>query len=481
MRVLFLIRDMAAAEPLGVMYISAMLKANGHETQLSGTRGIDLLKLVTSYQPDTIGYSLCTGNHTYYLKLNRWLKQHHDFVSLFGGPHPTFYPNMIEEDGVDIICQGEGEYPTLDLCERLSRQESIINIPNLWIKQNGHIHQNKPRTLTQNLDDLPIPDREARYACDERHREYAAKSFITNRGCPFYCSYCFNPSFTQLYGSEWRKRRFHSPERIVQEIVETAAATPLKFVQFRCSIFPNQIEWLERFVPLYKAQVGLPFYAHVRADLLNRDNIRLMAQAGCYSVNMGIECGDEDFRKTVMHRPMSNDQIRQTCKLLHEFDIKILADNILGLPGQTLETDLKTFRLNVECKIDYPLAMLLQPYPGTEIGQYCIDNGHFDQDYNAINSNYYYKSPLKFKDEREKCRIENFQKLFSITSEVPWAVGIVKRLCHLPQNVFFYSVFRVWYAYCYHTRIMPFKLSRTDLKETMTSLFGIYEKDGYNG
>jgi radical SAM superfamily enzyme YgiQ (UPF0313 family) len=478
MNILFIFRDLDAAEPIGVMYISALLKKKGHRVKYLGAKGVDLLNEIKSFRPDIIGYSVCTGNHKYYLKLNRCLKKHFRFIALFGGPHPTFFPEMIGEDGVDIICRGEGELAVVELCDNLRESKDIKHIENLWIKNDdGNIYKNNVRPVIKDLDELPFPDRESRYLTDKRHRDYPAKSFITGRGCPFECAYCFNPVFAKIYGAVWKKPRVRSAENVVREIEQTSNTSPLRFVQFRCSIFPWDIDWLKEFTLLYSKRVGLPFYCHVRADLLNADVIRLMAKAGCKSVNMGIECGDEEYRKEVLNRPMSNQKIIDVCRLLHENNISILSDNILGLPGQSLEMDLKTFKLNVDCNIDFPLAMLLQPYPGTQIGRYCIENDYFDGGYDAINYNYYYSSPLKFKDGSEKRKIENFQKLFAITSELPWTLSFIKILIRLPQNIFFNTIFRCWYALCYHRKIMPFKLSMKDLRETLESLFGIYKKE----
>jgi radical SAM superfamily enzyme YgiQ (UPF0313 family) len=245
-------------------------------------------------------------------------------------------------------------------------------------------------------------------------------------------------------------------------------------------MFPYEREWLEEFADLYLRRVGLPFYCHVRADHMSREAVGLLARAGCKSVNMGIECADEDYRRDVLHRPMSNETIRTACRRLHDHGISILADNMVGLPGRTLEDDIQTLRFNAECGIDYPLAMILQPYPGTEIDRYAREHGHFDGDYSAIGYNYYFRSPLTFRSAAEKRQIENLQKLFAVTAEAPWLLPIVRRLVRLPGNLIFMSIFRWWYAWCYHRRIMRHRLRWADVVETLKILFGIYPKESFD-
>ena len=461
------------------MHISALLKLNGHETGYTGTEGVDLDKVLDEFMPDIVGYGVCTGFQKYYSGLNLKLKANHSFISVFGGPHPTFFPEFIYEDGVDIICRGEGEYPMLELCNNLEAGKDITEIENLWIKHYGEIRVNKIRSLISDLDSLPWPDRQTAYMIDHSFKDYGAKSFISGRGCPFECSYCFNSTYAKLYGTEWKKGRQRSPGDLVNEILDVKTNSGLLFVQFRCSIFPWNIDWLKEFAGLYKDKINLPFYCHVRADLLNEENVKLMADAGCYSVNIGFECGDEEYRKRVFNRFVTNDQIENACRILHKNGIKILSDNMLCLPGGNLDLDIKTFKLNVRCEVEYPLAMILQPYPGTQISKYCIDSGYFDGDFDNIFYNYYYKSPLTFPDIKEKRQMENFQKLFAFTTEIPWTLGLIRLLIKLPSNTFFLTIFRVWYSWCYNNRIMPFEKSKKDKHESVQALLGIYKTDYY--
>lgn len=478
-KVLFIIKDIESAEPLGIMYISALLKKNGHLTYYSGTEGIDLAEIVANIKPDIIGYGVCTGFQNYYLKLNSFLKKQFSFISIFGGPHPTFFPEFIEEESVDIICRSEGEYPMLELCNALDNGQDIRFIKNLWVRDNGHIFRNELRPLISDIDELPWPDRETSYTLDGSFRDYGAKSFISTRGCPFECSYCFNSEYISLYGNSWKKCRVRNPSDVVSEIQHIKDTTTLKFVQFRCSTFPWNTDWLRDFAVLYREKIGLPFYCHVRADLLNEENVGLMAAAGCYSVNMGIECGDENFRKKVFNRFITNLQIEKACNLLHDNGIKILTDNMVCLPGGNLDMDISTWKLNVKCRVEYPLAMILQPYPRTGIDKYCREKGFFDGNYDRIYYNYYFYSPLKFSKMSEKRRMENFHKLFAFTTEFPPALSLVRFLCRFRMNLLFITIFRFWYSWCYHYRIMPFKKTWKDRRETIEALFGIYKTDFY--
>jgi radical SAM superfamily enzyme YgiQ (UPF0313 family) len=459
------------------MQLAALLKRAGHEARLACARTTPLAPLMESYRPHLVGYTACTGLHRYLLALNRGLKRRWDFISVFGGPHPTFFPEMLEEPGVDVICRGEGDGAILDIAGALDAGRPLAGIANLWVKTPDGGVRAPVRPLVSDLDRLPLPDRQARYDADPASRDYPVKSFMVSRGCPFRCSYCFNSGYAELYGPDWCRPRVRSVASVVGEIEAVRRTARLEFVQFRESVFPWQDAWLVEFAEEYPCRVGLPFYCHVRADLVDGRHAELLASAGCASVNLGIECGDERYRREVLGRSMSDDCIETACRELKSRGIRILADNMLGLPGAPPEADWKTLELNRRCGVDYPLAMIFQPYPGTELGRRAVEEGSFDGDFERIDYNYYLRSPLRFPDEAARRQVENLQKLFALLVEAPWLKPLARLLLRMRPNLAFLSVFRSWYLYCYRRRIVRCRLASGELRELARSLFGIFHEE----
>jgi anaerobic magnesium-protoporphyrin IX monomethyl ester cyclase len=476
-RVLFVVNDLVAAEPLGVMQLASLLRRAGHDVRLAGARQTPLPPLLASFRPELVGYSLITGLHRRLLELNRWLKQSFEFFALLGGPHATFFPESIDEPGVDAVCIGEGEGAVLDVATALQGARPVAGLANLWVKTPEGVVRAPPRPLITDLDALPFPDRSLRNDMDPRSRSYPVKSILAARGCPFRCAYCFNDGYARLYGSAWSRVRIRSVANIVAEVRELREQGPLELVQFRESVFPWQDDWLEELASRWPAEVGLPFYCHVRADLLTPRRVALLARAGCVSVNLGIECGDETVRRELLDRPIGDEQIVEACRWLHGNGIRVLADNMLGLPGTTLDTDLCTLRLNQRCPVDYALAMLFQPYPGTRLGELARATGQWSGDLESIGPNYYLESPLRLGDERQQRVRENLQKWFALLVETPGLERLVRPWLRLPPNLVFLSIFRAWYAMCYVRRIVPHRLGRDELAELGANLFGLCPPD----
>ena len=459
MKVLFIAAKMHSIEPYGIMCLSPHLKTAGHSVRLYEAEDSALADKVADYRPHVIAYSVCTGSDRYYLALNRYLKQQLEFVSVFGGPHPTFFPEMIHEAGVDAICRGEGDHAFTDFCNVLDRTGSPAPVANFLVKKKGQVDMCPPRPLIANLDELPFPDRSLYYTLSPEVSAHRVRSFLAARGCPFKCSYCFNPAMDSLYDGKWRSTRIRSVDNLIKEIEEVTGDHGTEFVAFRESVFPLKQSWLEAFAREYPIRVGVPFYCHLRLDLLNSENVGLLAKAGCHSVNVGIETGNEKIRRERLGRTMTNDTMINACRLLRKHGIKILANNMLGLPGGTLANDIETLKLNQKCKPDYALAMLWQPYPGTALAKYAVDNGHYKGDSTDLDFTYYDRSHLEFRTAKEKRRIENLQKLFAPAVALPSLTPVVKLMTRLPSNAIFKAIFRTMYLIVHQTDIFPHKMT----------------------
>jgi radical SAM superfamily enzyme YgiQ (UPF0313 family) len=472
-RVLFVVKEIEGAEPLGALYVAGCLRAAGHDVRFVGTRGNSVLDRVRDYRPHVVAFGATTGLHRYYLGLAAAIKQRSpEVLTLFGGPHPTYYPEAIFSPGIDVICQGEGEDAAVELCDALERGADHRSIRDLWVKHEGVVYQNPPRALRRDLDELPFPPRELLYEYDDLLRRRPLKSFTTNRGCPFPCSYCFNPSLVDHYGSSWKKVRIRSPERVVEEIVGVQRCGPLDVVGFRESIFVYSKQWLRAFGERYRSEVRLPYYCHLRADMLDEEMVELLAWSGCHTVNVGIETASERVANEVLDRHIKMDRLKRGVRLLKRAGIVVFADNILGIPGGTLADDLATLQLNIELDVDYAAATLCTPYPGTRLADYAVKHGYFSGDFEAIHESYYTESVLRFSSEREKRRIENLHKVFAVAAALPALLPVWKRLLDLPPNDFFYAMFRSWYLISHFTDVMPRRMDLEHAIEGLRSVFG---------
>ena len=456
MKILFVtnVRRYNYTEPLGLMYLSAVVKQAGHESRIAFDSFKTLERIVTDWQPDVVGYTVTTHEHQCTLDLNRKLKSIRGFFSIFGGPHATFSPEMVAEEGVDAICRGEGEGAIVDLANALENGESVQDIPNLWVKDaDGTIHKNAVRPLIEDLDNLPFPDRESYYCLFNRPGEQGIARFVAGRGCPFNCTFCFNKKyFKEIYKDKGKRVRWRSPESIVSEIEEVARKYPLKLVHFSDDVFPGSRKWLAEFGRLYGKRVELPFICYQRFERVTPETSKLMKEAGCEAVLLGIETGNEELRREMLHRRMTNDEIRAGCKMLHDAGLKVQATNIIGIPGETVDSAMDTLRLNLECGVEVANAFFFHPFPHTELGDMALSMGLYDGNIGGLGN---FQVGVDSWKIPEKEKLVRLRALFTPTISMPFLAPLVPLLVRLPLTSLYQVLSKIFVGYQYRFRLYP--------------------------
>jgi radical SAM superfamily enzyme YgiQ (UPF0313 family) len=435
-------------EYIGVMFLSAVIKKGGGESAsfIAALEGRRLLPNLRQYQPDLVAFSLLSPDHRWFAGLVREVKAALPGVPVIaGGPHPTFFPEIIEWPELQAVFVGEAEGSLAAFLRHFGNDGALGSIPGIWYKDSGGaIRRNPVGPLVQDLDRLPFPDRSIYYDKYPVLKNKEVKTFITSRGCPNNCSFCYNHGYRELYRGGGRYVRHFSPERIIAEIKETRAMAPAESIEFQDDAFTYNPEWLDTFLALYKAEVGLPFKCLVRADMVTPEIARQLRTAGLSSVIFGVESGSETIRNTALKKHITNRQITGCADTLHAEGIKFGTSNMFGIPGETVEDALETIRLNIRIKTFYPWASLLMPYPRTKIAEICRERGLIPADFswNGLPGSFFSETPLRLP---EKHVYENLQKVFYLAVRYPWTFPLFQRMVKLRLPRFFKALFVVSY------------------------------------
>ena len=116
MKILFIFKSENFLAPVGLCMVSAVARQEGHEVYLCEMNSENPLQRIVKLKPDLIAYSSSTGEAKHYIALNQRIKKEFpEIFTIMGGPHPTFYPDMIHQTTLDAICIGEGEEAFLEL------------------------------------------------------------------------------------------------------------------------------------------------------------------------------------------------------------------------------------------------------------------------------------------------------------------------------------------------------------------------------
>ncbi len=361
---------------LGIMYIAAVIKDKGHNCEVLIEHNPGKIAAYSiKNRFDIFAFSTMSGTHHWALVAASKLKNVFPKIPIiFGGVHPTYFPEIINEEPVDIICRGEGEYAMLDLMDALDLKLNYSDIPNLWIKRGNEIIKNEPRNLIDDLDILPFPDRELYYNKYSKLRNNKIKYFMASRGCPYNCTFCFNKRLKEFYKGKGKYIRFRSQENILEEIDYVKKNYPLKTIQFEDDVFIMKREWINKFLDEFqKRDYNISFWCLVRADLLDEELAKKLKLSGCKTVWFGLESGNREIRQKILKKDLTDKQIINAAELLMKYNIKFRAYCMIGIPGETTENAFETIELNVKIKTPYPWPSIFVPYSKSEIVNYAIN------------------------------------------------------------------------------------------------------------
>jgi len=394
MKVLFVYPDInvkggALSYHFGIGSLSAVLKKAGHEAALQYLYGSydikPLLEKVEQFEPGILAITAVSFQYKYIKKIIAEIKRIYGskIFIICGGPHISLAPWELEKtEGLDAICIGEGEYPLLELADKLQSGNDITNIENIWVKKDGKIYQNPNRSLISDIDSLPFGDRELFNYQEIVNSDYDRAIFMCSRGCPYSCTYCCNSGLRDLQKGKYV--RFRSIENVIAEIKEVISNYHVKYIYLNDDVFTENREYVSKFCTIYKEEIGYPFELNTRVEHLTCDMLQSLRDAGCYRVAMGIEQGDEKFRREILNRRMSNEKIEKAFELTKKAGIRTKSFNIVGFPFETYDIHMETVKINRKVQPSSLVVYVFEPYPGTPLYDMCIKNHFIEEDMQDI-------------------------------------------------------------------------------------------------
>ena len=369
----------------GLASISAVIKSGGHDCALFHMLydyGEDEFKQkIKEFDCDIIGFSVRTTIFNSCKKLIKWTKEVlPDCFIYCGSYHVTLVPDeVLSTDGVDAVSIGEGEYPTLELCDKIKAGEDYTDILSMYFKlPDGTIKRNKVMPLLEDLDQLPVPDFNLFDYKNLETTKIKTAIVMMSRGCIFSCTYCGNSQFRNVYPNKNKYCRFRSPENAIKYLEALLGLYPeIEYINFRDAVFNMfpKSDWFDRFIDLYKEKIHRPFTCNLRLDILQEETVKKMKEAGCYLIDVGVESGDYEIRSKYLKRMMTDEQMINAFSWFHKYNITSLTYNIVGLPHENLSKALKTIKLNVKLNPDKIIPNIFYPYPMTVLHDIAKESG----------------------------------------------------------------------------------------------------------
>jgi anaerobic magnesium-protoporphyrin IX monomethyl ester cyclase len=363
--------------PLGIAYLGAVLEKNGYSVDVIDCQAQKIAHNsfeheIGKHQPKVVGITSTTLTYKSALKIAATAKQvHPDCITILGGCHATFwdYKALEECPQLDMVVRKEGEYTLLEIMNRLKENRHIDDVlgTNCW--KNKKIIRNEDRPYIENLDDLPFPAHHLLPLKRLRKQGKVIFPLTTSRGCVYWCNFC---TAVRMFGRRYRMR---NPKNVVDEIQflnKKYGATQFTFSDDTFTVDQARVRKICEDVRNRRLEVQ--WDCETRVDMVTRDLLKEMKKAGCIAVWFGVESGCQNVLDS-MEKDVNLAQTRRAFKWAHEAGLMTIASVILGFPGETKDTVLKTVKFVEELNPDDVGYHIATPYPGTPMYDFVKENG----------------------------------------------------------------------------------------------------------
>ena len=364
--------------PLGLMYLSAVLKRAGYKDvslihmDVDDLNEAETVDKICALKPDLVGLSSITSESHCMHALSGKIKNILTNVCVVaGGPHPTAYSeDCLKNDAIDIVVKGEGEETLLEIVRTIGKKESLGMIKGISYKENGVILHNPPREYVSDIDQFPYPDWDAvNISAYKRfipqspfmyQRKYM--TIFTSRGCPFHCTYCHN-----VMGKSFRA---HSANRVFDEISCLYNKHGIRHIAIIDDIFnwdrTRSISIMQKIVNS-DMKLAIHFANGIKGDLLDEEQIKIFAKAGLSFTCVAVETGSTRLQKKIK-KGINFPKMQKNIALLAKHKIFVNGYFIIGFPSETFKEILLTIWFACTSKLHTASFFVYHGYKGTELG-----------------------------------------------------------------------------------------------------------------
>ncbi len=348
----------------------------------------EIRRTVQRVRPSVVGISMKSQNAAAAVQVARIVKSlDPETVVIVGGPHPSLLrADVLKDPEIDLAVFGEGEETILEVLEALEGRRPFSTVRGLAYTQGGRRVLNPPRPLIRDLDVLPFSIRTAfRTLIDfDAYPKEAFRYVFAVRGCPFQCSFCGSH---RIWG---RKVRFRSPGHVIEEI-RGIRDFGIRTVHFDDDTFGVKRSYILALChSLRKHCPGLRWSCEMHVKLVEASVVKAMREAGCWSIQMGIESGNNHVLKEI-GKGITIQEAFQAARTIKKEGIFLQAFFMAGFPQETESTLDDTIRAAKAFPADQIIYSLFTPYMGTVLFEECRRIGLVGPDFDP--SLYHHQGP----------------------------------------------------------------------------------------
>ncbi len=300
-----------------------------------------------------------------------------EVVTVFGGIYPTLLPNeALEDKNIDYIFRGPAENNRavgliqclLDGDHNRARQQSGIG----WNDNNKKLVVDINQKYLVNLESAPEPDYSmidtAAYL-NEQSADYnigfshPTGVMLTSYGCRYNCVFCAAKTI------RGKGVVYRTAENVINELKWLMDDHGIRHFSFMDELFLGDRQRTEK---IMRFMIDTPQelvwkMPNVSAWHLDDALLELMKAAGCTAIAVSVESGSQRVLREIIRKPLKLKIFPAIVKKCKALDIDVVANFVIGLPGETWQEIRQTFRVAEELDFDLCSFHIATPYPGTDL------------------------------------------------------------------------------------------------------------------
>ena len=402
---------------------------------------IDYEKKVIDYKPDVVMY-VSVVEDTFLKTVALMTRIHsYDIPNIIGGVFPTSAPmKCLSYDVINVVGIGEGENTIVEFANAVVGKNSLDNVKGIWFADGENIVKNRSSELIDISN--TVPDYSL-FEMNRFNRPMGGKVFRafpveTYRGCPYQCTYCNSPrqrdeskrrvkaSLDANVSSNKIRMNFlrrKSMDVVKHELDQINKKYSPEFIYFIDDAFlarPNNEVF--DFCEMYK-DIKKPFWFNTRPENCTKENLDALKEVGCYRISFGIECGNQDFRKNILKRKGTNEDIIKWFEVIANSGIPFSLNLIIGFPGETRDKVFDTIDLVREIRnYDALTVSIFTPYHGTVLRDISVKNGWLEDETITVHttSSSLLKMPKPYLSSKEIDGLVRVIPLYTFFDKCDW-------------------------------------------------------------
>jgi len=374
-----------------LQYRPFSLRELGHRPK-TGDMVSDFVGIVDAYEPQLLLVSVVEDTWKQAAELLAAVEDR-EIQTIIGGPFCTAAPwHMLSAVPWAFVAVGEGEEIASQAAGCIADGKTLSDIPGLcFLRPNGLMVRNPRASLVdieKPLPDYSLFDRD-RFTRTMGGRTFRIVPLETYRGCPYQCTFCNSPMQVSLakeagLGNFMRRKRM---DRLREEILHLIRTTNPEYFYMVDDVFlARPDEEIIAFCEMYR-EFRIPFWFNTRPENITPERLDRLREVGCDRIAVGIECGNEEYRKRVLLRNYSNAKLLEHLSYLDHGGIAFSLNNIIGMPDETRDLIFQTIGINRQVtEFDTLTVSIFTPYRGTKLRDYAVAKGYLDPEAETVST-----------------------------------------------------------------------------------------------